>query len=71
MLSFTLLFVLVFFSVLFCIVITSLGEERGGLHTSRAFVCLSCMHYFLFCLFFSSSWCRLWIVIVSLPGIFI
>ena len=23
------------------------GEERAGLYDSRAFVCLSCMHYFL------------------------
>ena len=34
---------LVFFSVLFSIVITSLGAERAGLCVFRAFVCLFCM----------------------------
>ena len=68
MLSHTLFLVLIFFfSVLFSIVITSLGEERAG----RASVCLSCL------LYFSSSsrplgvggWPRL--VILALPGHFI
>ena len=35
------------FSVLFSIVMTSLGEERAGLYESREFVSLSCMRYFL------------------------
>ena len=52
----SLLFVLVFFSVLFGIVITSLGEERAGLCAFRTFVCLFCTHLFLS--FFSSSWCQ-------------
>ena len=43
------------FSVLFTIVITSLGEETAGLYASRTFVCLSCVCYFLL---FSSSWCQ-------------
>ena len=47
MLSPTLLLVL-FFSVLFSIKISSLGEEGAGLYASRAFVCLSCMRYFLY-----------------------
>ena len=38
---------LVFFSVLFSIVISSLWDERAGLYASRVFVCLSRMHYFL------------------------
>ena len=38
MLSLALLFELVFFSVLFYIVITSLGEEKADLCASRAFV---------------------------------
>ena len=42
-----------FFSDLFSVVITSLGEERAGLYASSAFVCLSCTPYFLF-LF----WCQ-------------
>ena len=36
-----------FFSVLFNIVITSLGKQRDDLYASRAFVCLSCIRYFL------------------------
>ena len=44
------------FSVLFSIVITSLGEERAGLCDSRAFVCLFCMRQFMS--FFSFSWCQ-------------
>ena len=54
------LFVIVFFVcicclilVLFSIVMGSLGEERVGLYASRVFVCLLCMLYFLS--FFSSS----------------
>ena len=43
-------------SVLFNIVIISLGEERAGLYASRAFVCLSCMRYVLS--FFSSPRCQ-------------
>ena len=44
-LSFALSFVhmSLFFSVLFSIMITSLGEERAGLCASRAFVYLFCM----------------------------
>ena len=42
--------------VLFSIVFTSLGEERAGLCTSRAFVCLSCMRCILS--LFSSFWCQ-------------
>ena len=38
------------------IVITSHGEESAGLYASRAFLCLSCLRYFLS--FFSSSWCH-------------
>ena len=41
MLRLALLFVLVF-SVLFSIVITSLGEMRAGLCASSVFVCLFC-----------------------------
>ena len=61
------------FTVLFSIVITSLGEERAGLYASRALVCLSCMryyYYFFFCIFlflFVSG--RLRIVIVALTGL--
>ena len=51
-LSLALLFVLVFFSP-FSIVITSLGEERAGLYTFRAFVCLLCTRFLSL---FSSSW---------------
>ena len=40
-----------FFSILFSIVITSLGEERAGLCASRACACLSYMCYFL-CFFY-------------------
>ena len=43
-------------SVLFSIVITSLGKERADLFAFRAFVCLFCTCQFLF--FFSSSWCQ-------------
>ena len=55
-LSFSLLFVLVFFSVLFSNVISSLGEERTGLCASCAFACLFCTC--LSFIFFSSSWCQ-------------
>ena len=48
--------VLLFFSVLFSIVITSFGEERADLCAFRAFVCLFCMRWFLS--IFSSSWCQ-------------
>ena len=52
MLSLTLLFVLMlFFSVLFRNVITSLRDERDGLYDSDAFVCWFCTS------FFSSAWC--------------
>ena len=44
------------FFIVFSIVITSLGEEGGGMCASRAFVCLFCTCLFL--TFFSSSWCR-------------
>ena len=40
----------------FSIVITSFGEERAGLWSSHAFVCLFCTSQFL--TFFSSSWCQ-------------
>ena len=54
MLSLTLLLALkLLFSVLFRNQITSLGEEGSGLYASRAFVCLSCMHYCV-CVCFSS-----------------
>ena len=49
MLSLILRHVLMFFSVLFRFVITSLREEGAGLYPSRACVCLSCMRYFLHC----------------------
>ena len=55
MLSLTFLFVFMLICILFSIVVTPLGEERAGLYVSLAFVCLSCMRYFL-CVFF--SWCR-------------
>ena len=45
-LSCPLLFVSVF-TVLFRILITSVGEERAGLCTSRAFVCLFCLRQLL------------------------
>ena len=57
--SLTLLSVLVFFSVLFCIVINSLGEERTCIRASRvfmAFVCFIRVEEFLS--FFSVSWCQ-------------
>ena len=50
--------------VLFSIAITSLGEERASLYASRAFVCLSDMHYFLSFirfLFVSGIGCSLWL----------
>ena len=47
---------LCFVSVLFSIVITSLGEEKAGRYASHALVCLSCMRYIF--VLFSSSWCR-------------
>ena len=43
------------FSVLFSIVIPSLGEERAGLYASLAFVCLSGIRYFF--VFISSTCC--------------
>ena len=44
------------FSVLFGIVIISLGGDRADLYASRTLICLSCMCYFLsFCLFFLLS----------------
>ena len=43
MLGLVLTFFLVFLSVPFSIVITSLGKKRAGLCVSRAFVCLFCM----------------------------
>ena len=43
----------VVFSVLFSIMITSLGEDRAGLYASHAFAYLFCMRYLLSC--FSSS----------------
>ena len=52
----SLLFVLVLFSSLLRIVITSPGEERAVLCVSRAFVCLYYTRKFL--IFFSSSWCQ-------------
>ena len=53
MLSLALFFVLVllFFSVLFYILITSLGEKVTGL-CARAFVCLFCTRYFILFFFF-------------------
>ena len=51
-------------SVLFIIVITSLGERRAGIYASRTFVCLSCIDLFVF--FLVSS-----IVFVTFPGLFI
>ena len=56
--SLVLLFVLLllFFSVLFSTVITSLGEERPGLCASRAFV--YSFYECPFLSFFSSSWCQ-------------
>ena len=71
MLCLTLLLVLMFVSVLFSIVITSLGEERAGLYASRAFLCFSFMSYFLSLSLplGVKSWLRL--VIVALPGHFI
>ena len=70
MLSLVLLFVLMFCSFLFSILITSFGEERAGLCASREFVCLFCTSNFMSV--FSSSWCRVWLrlVIVALPGLF-
>ena len=66
MLSLVLFFVLVFIFFFFFfvvvvffffgLVITSLGEERAGLCSSHAFVCLVCTRRFVS--FFSSSWCR-------------
>ena len=54
----------------FSIVITLVGEERAGLCTSRAFVCLFYTRYF--CPFSLSldvgGWLRL--VILALPGLF-
>ena len=44
-LSLTLLSVLVFFSVLFRIVITSLGEERACIRASRVFMAFVCLFY--------------------------
>ena len=60
----------IYLSVLFSIVITSLGEERADLYDS-AFVCLFCMRYFLSV--FSSSWsqCLLRHLIVALHGLFV
>ena len=43
-------------SVLFSIVVISLGKERAGLCASRAFVYLFCTRQFLS--FFPSSWCQ-------------
>ena len=56
------------FSVLFSIVISSLGEERAGLFAFRVFVCLFCRRYcvFLFLPLGVMVWLRL--VIVTLPG---
>ena len=73
-LSPALLFVLVFVSP-FSIVITSLGEEKAGLCTSREFV-FFILHalIFVFLWFFSSlpvgvgGW--LWLVIAALSGLF-
>ena len=66
-LSRTLLFVLV--SVLFSIVITSLGEERAGLCVLRAFVCFARIN---FCPFSLPLGLRDWLrfVTVALPGLF-
>ena len=56
--------------VLFGTVITSPWEEKAGLYASRAFVCASCMHYFLFSLPHGDrGWLRL--VIVTLHGLFV
>ena len=58
------------FSVLFSSVFTSPGDDKAGLYASRAFVCLSCMRYFLsfFCSCLDRGW--LWLVIMALPGLF-
>ena len=45
-------------SVLFSIVITSLGEERAGIYASRAFVCLFCMYHVLYFYLPLVTWCR-------------
>ena len=58
------------FSVLFSIVISSLGEERAGLFASRVFVCLFCRLYCvsLFLPLAVMVWLRL--VIVTLPDVY-
>ena len=68
-LSLALLFVLVFFSVLFSIVITSFGEERAGLCAFRAFVYFARVNFFQFSLPFGvRDWLQF--VFVALPGLF-
>ena len=47
MLSLNFLLVLMFFSALLSIVITSLGKERAGLYAFPALFWSSCMLYFL------------------------
>ena len=60
------------FSVLFGIVITSVGKDRAGLYTYREFI-LFILHAILSVFFFYlSSWYHelAAIVIVTLPGLF-
>ena len=61
--------VIINFSVLFIIVITTLGEDRAGLYVSRAFVCLSCMRSILsFSLPFGVAG-LLWLVNLAFTGL--
>ena len=61
-------FVLVFFS-LFCISITSLGEERANLSAFRTFIRFALVWFCLFPLPLG-VWEGLRLVIVALPGLF-
>ena len=57
------------FSVLFSIVVCSVGEEGVDLYTSRAFVCLTCMRCFLSFSFPLGVGGWLQIVTAALPGL--
>ena len=53
---FLVLMLLFFFSILFSITITSLGDDGAGLYVSHASVCLFCIHNSVS--YLSSSWCH-------------
>ena len=63
----SIVFFLLMFSILFSVVITSLGEGRAGLYVSQTFDCLSCMRHFLSCFsyFGVGGWLRLVIVALT------